>query len=207
MCSEREQWLNKEEGAPTVVFAHGAGAGPDSEFMHSMARNLAAQGLAVLRFEFDYWTQVRRTGKRRPPERQPALQARMLEVCAGLDSGPLWLMGKSMGARVAFRCADAAGATGAIGLGFPFHANGKAHKTRTHELTNTRPANLVVQGTRDVMGRRDWVEQQELPDNLKIIWRTDANHDLVAAKAQGIPATQGWLEISQQVADFIKEHD
>lgn len=206
MCNKSEHWLNRHSGSPAVVFAHGAGAGPDSEFMQGMAHNLAQLGLSVLRFEFNYWTQVRQTGKRRPPERQPALRERMHEVCRGAGPGPLWLMGKSMGARVAFTCADEVGATGAVGLGFPFHANGKPDKTRTHELTNTLPANLIVQGTRDAMGRRDWVEQQQLPDNLHLIWREQANHDLVAARTQGISGREGWQQVAQQVATFIKEH-
>lgn len=205
MCSERLRRDGTGEKG-TVVFAHGAGAGPQSDFMQHMAANLAQHGFAVWRFEFNYWSQIRESGKRRPPEPQPALQARMQEVCAGV-SRPFWLMGKSMGARVAFTCADVTGASGAIGLGFPFHANGKPEKTRTHELSNTRAANLVVQGTRDAMGRREWVDQQSLPANLHMRWRDQANHDLIAAKSTGISAQQGWREIAAEVASFIEEHN
>src|SRR5690606_18355964 len=38
----------------TLILAHGAGAPMDSPFMQSMAERLAARGIAVYRFEFDY---------------------------------------------------------------------------------------------------------------------------------------------------------
>jgi predicted alpha/beta-hydrolase family hydrolase len=46
----------------TLVLAHGAGQGMDSPFMESMARQIAARGLRVVRFEFPYMGEQRRTG-------------------------------------------------------------------------------------------------------------------------------------------------
>ena len=202
MASERVLW-DGEAYEPVIVFAHGAGAGPDSPFMQAMSENLVAQHIAVVRFEFPYWTQVRRQGKRRPPNPQKELQACMQDVAASVGSRPLWLMGKSMGARVAFQVADKIAARGAIGLGFPFHPPAKKDKTRTHELYNDCAENLLIHGTHDPFGRQEWVTEQQLPANLQLDWVSQGNHDLVPGKKAGISAEQSWLQIAQRVAKFI----
>lgn len=189
----------------TVVFAHGAGAGSDSPFMQFMAQNLENEGLRVVRFDFPYWEQVRSSGVKRPPNPQPVLQQRMLQVAAEFAGKRLWLMGKSMGARVAFQCVEEAGARGAIGLGFPFHPPAKRERTRTHELINSAPANLVVQGTLDPFGKQEWVSQQKLPENLHVEWVEKAKHDLVPNKSTGVSDKESWCQIATQVATFIKE--
>ena len=192
---------------PVVIFAHGAGAGPDSEFMQQVAKGLVSQGIAVVRFEFPYWTKIRTTGKRRPPNRQPQLQQSMLEVAAPYQHRPLWLMGKSMGARVAFTCADRLHAMGAIGLGFPFHPQGKPERHRLDELHNRRACNLIVQGTHDGMGKQAWVEQQSLPANLHIEWVATGNHDLVPHKSSGLDAQASWHQVVLLVSRFIKDEE
>lgn len=202
MLSERILF-DGQDFEPVIVFAHGAGAGPDSPFMQAMSANLVAEKVAVMRFEFPYWTQVRTQGKRRPPNPQAVLQQCMQEVAASLGSRPFWLMGKSMGARVAFQVADNVGAQGAIGLGFPFHPPAKKDKTRTHELYNECAENLLLHGTRDPFGSQDWVEQQELPPNLQLNWVEQGDHDLVPKKATGISAEQSWQHIASSIATFI----
>ncbi|MCC5879433.1 MAG: alpha/beta hydrolase [Idiomarina sp.] len=206
MGSDWIQW-DGQQHEPVLVFAHGAGAGPQSPFMQAISDLLVAQGVGVLRFEFPYWTQVREQARRRPPNPQQVLQACMLEVCEQVQNHPLWLLGKSMGARVAFQVADQAGALGAIGLGFPFHPAAKKDKTRTHELYNERGANLVIQGTADPLGKQDWVKQQRLPDNLQLHWVAQGNHDLVPKKATGVSAEQSWQQVAARVIQFIRQSE
>lgn len=192
---------------PIVIFAHGAGAGPESEFMREIAQGLVRQGIAIVRFEFPYWAQIRATGKRRPPNPQAQLQDALIEIAARYQHRPLWLMGKSMGARVAFLCADQLNALGTIGLGFPFHPQGKPEKNRTTELHNQRACNLVVQGTHDGMGNQAWVEQQALPENLHINWLATGNHDLVPHKSSGLDARASWQRVVLYVSQFIKDEE
>ncbi|RUO32060.1 alpha/beta hydrolase [Aliidiomarina sedimenti] len=215
MVSSEMHW-DGEDNPIVLVFAHGAGAGPQSEFMHSMAAKLAHQGLAVLRFEFPYWTQVRETGRKRPPNKQDVLQQAMQDVVSKAANGtaqgkPLWLMGKSMGARVAFQSYDPlhrAGfnVKGCVGLGFPFHPPGKQDKTRTHELINGAAKNLVIHGSKDPFGKQSWVESQSLAAQLMVEWVAGGNHDLVPNKSTGISANESWQQVAERVARFIKEH-
>ena len=48
-------------GAKTVIaLAHGAGAGPETPFMNTVAADLAERALRVARFEFPYMARRRR---------------------------------------------------------------------------------------------------------------------------------------------------
>lgn len=190
----------------TVVFAHGAGAGSDSHFMQQVAAYLAGHGLAVVRFDFPYWRQVRASGRKRPPDAQPLLRQAMLNVAQQCQGKPLWLAGKSMGARIAFQCADAAGAVGAVALGFPFHPPAKPERNRLADLNNNCGRNLIVQGTRDAFGKPAWVEQHKLPDNIQLDWVEHADHHLTPAKKSGIGQLECWQQIAASVARFVKEH-
>src|SRR5690606_12125448 len=123
------------EGAVRVVFAHGAGAGLQSDFMQFIALGLALHDVEVVRFNFPYWQKFMDSGVRRPPNPIPHLEHCMATVVNQFDDGkPLFLMGKSMGSRVAFRQADALGAVAAIALGYPFHPVGKPDRLRLADL-------------------------------------------------------------------------
>lgn len=60
--------------ACTIILAHGAGVGMDTEFMTAFAEGLAKHDLRVVRFEFPYMAARRETGKNRPPDREPVLR-------------------------------------------------------------------------------------------------------------------------------------
>ena len=51
----------------TLVFAHGAGAPMDSDFMQALAGLVAERGVRVIRFEFPYMAQRRDDGSPVPP--------------------------------------------------------------------------------------------------------------------------------------------
>src|SRR4051794_19912113 len=93
----------------TIALAHGAGAGMDMPFMTAFASGLAAEGLRVVRFEFPYMAERRRTGKQRPPDREPVLRETWLAIIEKLKPKRLVIGGKSMGGRIASLVADEAG--------------------------------------------------------------------------------------------------
>ena len=123
---EHERIVNGPQRAPaTIILAHGAGAGMDTDFMDAFADGLADHGFRVVRFEFPYMAERRQTGKRRPPDREPVLRRTWLDVIATVESETLFIGGKSLGGRIASLIADEAKVAGLICLGYPFHPTGK----------------------------------------------------------------------------------
>ncbi|WP_211618602.1 alpha/beta fold hydrolase [Pseudidiomarina aestuarii] len=181
------------DGRFRVVFAHGAGAGLQSDFMQFIALGLALHDIEVVRFNFPYWQQFMDTGKRRPPNRMPELEHCMLTVCHQFnDDKPLIVMGKSMGARVAFRIADAVQARAAIALGYPFHPQGKPTKLRLDDLHNHCSQNLIIQGDRDPFGKPDEVKSYALPKNIQLAWLDSGDHSFLPTKRSGFEKSQLW---------------
>jgi predicted alpha/beta-hydrolase family hydrolase len=89
----------------------------------------------------------------RPPLLDEAWLAGMSAVLAAVGDGlPLLTGGRSAGARVACRTADALGAAGVVCLSFPLHLPGRPERSRLPELLAPQVPRLVLQGTRDTFG-------------------------------------------------------
>ena len=120
-----------------LILAHGAGEGPASPFLSHIARVLAEGGVGVTRFAFPYMAKIARSGRRRPPDREPVLRAAWHQAIAavlarGLDPPRLFIGGKSMGGRIASLIADEVGAAGLVCLGYPFHPPGAPYARLPH---------------------------------------------------------------------------
>ena len=189
--------------AVTLVLAHGAGAPMDSPFMTTIARAIAARGIRVARFEFPYMA-ARRTGGRRPPDREPILRATWLEVVAALGGGPAVVIGgKSLGGRIASLVADECGARGLVCLGYPFAAPGRdATKRIAHLATLTTPA-LILQGTRDSFGGPDAVAAYALSPTIRIEWIPDGDHSFKPRKQSGRSEDENLAEAASKTAAFV----
>ncbi|WP_411358583.1 alpha/beta family hydrolase [Pseudidiomarina salilacus] len=195
------------QGAIRIIFAHGAGAGLQSDFMQFFALGLAFHDVDVVRFNFPYWQQFMDSGVRRPPNRMPELEHSMLTVAQQFDDAkPTFLMGKSMGARVAFRVADEVQARGAIALGFPFHPVGKPQQLRVDDLRNQRKQNLIIQGSRDAFGKPAEVATYALPKNLELHWLEHGDHSFEPTKRSGIERRDLWQAAIDRVSDFVQKH-
>lgn len=194
-----------------LFFAHGAGAGPESEFMQTIGQLCEEKGYRVHWVTFPYWQKVQESGTKRPPDRASVLDAYFVDYVKqqriGVNS-PTFLMGKSMGARVAFRTAEALNAAGVIGLGFPFHPPGRSEKHRLNEVLDTVQPALILQGERDPFGNRAWVaaHHQALQSrkNLKMIWMHEGNHDLVPPKRSGRTSSDAWAQAVAAIHEFIE---
>ena len=189
------------QGRP-VVLAHGAGAPMDSPFMAAFAGGLAAAGLRVVRFEFPYMA-GRRSGGRRPPDRQPVLLDTWRAVIDHVGRDAV-IGGKSMGGRVASLVADETGVAGLVCLGYPFHAAGKADRPRVEHLAKLNTPTLICQGERDPMGNRDTVAGYNLSKNIRLHWLADGDHSFKPRKASGRTEAQNWAEAIAAVADFAR---
>jgi uncharacterized protein len=177
----------REQSERTILLAHGAGAPMDSPSLTATTYALAGVGFRVARFEFGYMAGRRTGAARKPPPRAEKLNPEYLAAVDALGAkGPLIIGGKSMGGRVASMVADVLFASGKIGgllcLGYPFHPPAKPQQLRMQYLTDLTPPTLIVQGTRDVFGKREEVSALTLSPAIEILWLEDGDHDLKPRK-------------------------
>ncbi|MEO0335407.1 MAG: alpha/beta family hydrolase, partial [Pseudomonadota bacterium] len=63
-----------------LIFAHGAGAPMDSDWMNALCEELNALKIKTYRFEFPYMQERRSSGKKRPPNSARVLEETWLAV-------------------------------------------------------------------------------------------------------------------------------
>lgn len=140
--------------SPTIVLAHGAGAGRTHPWMRHTAAGLEARGFRVVTFDFPYIAEGRKV-----PDKAPVLEAAFLDVWARTvreAAGPVFAAGKSMGGRIASMLA-ARGAfvpapAGLIFFGYPLHPPGRPERRRDGHLPAIAAPMLFLHGTRDPFG-------------------------------------------------------
>ena len=132
----------------TLVLGHGAGGGIEASDLVALARDLPARGITVIRVE-----QPWRVAGRRVAAAPAVLDRAWVAVLDALEvDGRLVVGGRSAGARVACRTAEAVGAAAIVALAFPLHPPGRPEKSRADELLGAGAPTLVVQGDRDAFG-------------------------------------------------------
>lgn len=201
-----EDWIiDNEGGKPTLVLAHGAGAPYDTPFMNTIAEAVAEAGIEVVRFEFPYMRQRRLDAVKRGPNTSTVLESTWRDVVRQLaERELLFIGGKSMGGRIASMLADELEVAGLICLGYPFHPSGKPETLRTAHLEAIRTPTLIVQGTRDTMGRREEVEGYYLSRKVSLYWLEDGDHSLKPRKRSGLLYEDHLAEASSAVVAFIR---
>jgi predicted alpha/beta-hydrolase family hydrolase len=133
------------------VLAHGAGAGMTHPFLSTVAKGLAARGIATLRYQFPY---MEARSKRPDPPKLAhlAVRAAVAEASRLMPGLALLAGGKSFGGRMTSQAqADAPlpGVRGLVFLGFPLHPPGRPSDERGQHLFDVRIPMLFLQGTRD----------------------------------------------------------
>jgi predicted alpha/beta-hydrolase family hydrolase len=207
----------------TLMFAHGAGAGMDSDFMQAMTVELTHLGITIVRFEFPYMQQRRDTGGRRPPNRTPILLNCWRQVYQQLSARddlprPLAIGGKSMGGRMATMIADELidhemlnddivaddlGLLKVVCFGYPFHPLQKPDTLRIEHLQEIQFELLVCQGTRDPMGKLDELNNIALSERIAFHWLKDGDHDLKPRVRSGFTQQQHIQSAAIVVATFL----
>jgi len=134
-----------------LVLAHGAGAGMEHPFMAALSSDLAARGVATLRYQFPYMERgEKRTDS--PPLCHAAVRAAVAAAAQLLPSIPLIAGGKSFGGRMtsqAQAAAPLAAVRGLVFFGFPLHGADKPSIDRAAHLSKVKIPMLFLQGTRD----------------------------------------------------------
>jgi uncharacterized protein len=135
-----------------LVLGHGAGGGVGARDLVVAADAAVAAGCSVALVEQPY-----RVAGRRSPAPAHQLDAAWTAVVDQLRAGALRDLalvvgGRSSGARVACRTAEATGAVAVLCLAFPVHPPGRPDKSRQPELDAVSLPTLVVQGRADPFG-------------------------------------------------------
>ena len=169
-----------------LVLGHGAGGGVSARDLVTVANVARSEGLSVALVEQPY----RVAGRRSPaPARQ--LDAAWTAVVDHLRAGPLRDVplvagGRSSGARVACRTAQATGAVGVLCLAFPLHPPGRPERSRLAELEEVEVPTLVVQGARDPFG---------MPPSAphRVVVQVSGDHSLRTDLEAVAGAVRAWL--------------
>ena len=154
-------------------------------------------------FDYDYM----REGRKRP-DRLPQLVATHQAALAAVRdkfSGPIFLIGKSMGGRVGCHVALEEKVNGLICLGYPLCAMGDRTKMRDEVLLALRTPILFGQGARDVLCPLDLLEpvrsKMTAPNFLHVV--DGGDHSLLVRKKDLVNETQE--DIDQRVVSAIHE--
>lgn len=194
----------------TFVFAHGAGADMNSSFLLMMSKLLVERNISVIRFNFPYMEKRLIDGKKRPPDRMPALIADMSQLLTELNlQTPLFIGGKSMGSRVAasFACTDDVHQwpiKGVIAIGYPFHPIGKPEKLRLEPIEENTLPMLIIQGERDKLGSKDEIANYSLPVNCQIEFMLDGDHDIKPRVKSGFTHQEHIEHAAECIENFVK---
>jgi predicted alpha/beta-hydrolase family hydrolase len=193
---------------PYFLFAPGAGAPSTHPWMQKWKHYLESIGEVVL-FDYDYM----REGRKRPdpPPQLIAAHRSALVAAREKSSGPIFLIGKSMGGRIGCHVALEEEVAGLICLGYPLCGGGDRTKLRNKVLREFQTPILFVQGTRDPLCPLDLLEevraQMQAPNFLHLV--EDGDHSLRVTKrrlkAEGETQNDIDQTILAAVSDYVCE--
>jgi uncharacterized protein len=169
-----------------LVLGHGAGGGVESRDLVAVTEMARGEGISVALVEQPY-----RVAGRRAPAPPGQLDAAWTAVVDHLRAGelgdlPLIVGGRSLGARVACRTAEATSAIAVLCLAFPVHPPGRPEKSRLEELDAVALPTLVVQGESDPFGMPP-------PGAHREVARVKGDHGLKADLEAVSAAVRDWL--------------
>ena len=162
----------------------------------------------VALFDYDYM----REGRKRPdpPPQLIAAHRTALGEVREKSSGPIFLIGKSMGGRIGCHVALEENVAGLICLGYPLCGGGDRTKLRDKVLRELQMPVLFVQGTRDPLCPLDLLKevrsQMKAPNFLHLV--KDGDHSLRLTKrglqAAGETQDDVDLQILAAINEFVK---
>ena len=190
------------EPPAALVLGHGAGGGVQAKDLVAVAHVAQSVGMSVALVEQPY-----RVAGRRSPAPAHQLDAAWTAVIDHLVAGelhdlPLVVGGRSSGARVACRTAEAVGAVGVLCLAFPLQpprrSGAKPAQSRLPELDAVTVPTLVVQGARDPFGMPP-------PGPRRTVVGVAGDHGLKSDRRAVADAVRTWLLDSSRLQLERKE--
>lgn len=205
-----------EKPIAQLIFAHGAGANMEHEFMSQMTEMFNELNLNVIRFNFPYMDKRLVDGKKYPPDRMPKLLLCYEEVVSWFIAKsrelPLFIGGKSMGSRVAATLMMEESpkpinfdeiVKGVFCIGYPFHPAKKPEKLRLEPVMENQKPLLILQGERDTLGNKEEIASYQLPKQCQCIFLVDGDHSLKPRVKSGRTLSQNMRSAAKHIADYI----
>ncbi len=189
------------------LLAPGAGAPSTHPRMKTFARLLASIG-SVHSFDYAYATERRKSLDRLPKLIDTHRAA--LDALRQKHSGPIVLVGKSMGGRVGCHVALVEKVAAVVCLGYPLCGGGDPSKLREEVLLSLSTPVLFVQGTRDRLCPLDLLEGvRGLMSAANELYVVDGgDHSLLVSKtelkARGTSQDEVDRAISNAIAAFVR---
>jgi len=193
-----------------LVLAHGAGAGMQHSFMEAMARALAGNGIATLRYQFPYMEQHRRIPD--APKVLTATVTAAVKVAAkSAPKLPLFAGGKSMGGRMTSQAAAEQllpDVRGLIFFGFPLHPPKRPSVKRADHLKLVSQPMLFLQGTRDDLADLSLLRPicDELGSKATVHIIEGADHSFHVLKRSGTTDAEVLAALALTVKDWTASH-
>jgi uncharacterized protein len=178
----------------SLVLGHGAGGGIEAPDLQALTA-LTADGWLVALVEQPWRVAGRRIAT--PPAQLDTAWLSILQVLTsgrGRLPGPLVVGGRSAGARVACRTAQAVGAAAVLALSFPLHPPGRPEKSRADEAGMVTAAGLplaVVQGEKDAFGGPDEVRTALGP--AAVVRGVRGTHSFTKEPVDVVAEVRAWL--------------
>jgi predicted alpha/beta-hydrolase family hydrolase len=198
--------LRPAEARALVVLSHGQVMTLDHPFMESMAKALADQRVASLRFNYPY-AQEKKAGPDPMPVLIDATAAAVNEGQKRAGELPLLLGGKSAGALVSIASvlnSRLPAVKGVVVLGFPLHPPNRPSAINARILDGLKLPMLFVEGSRDPLAdlslMRAIVEKQGPQARIVVI--DDADHNFELPEGSARPAASVFDQIASAVASF-----
>src|SRR5438045_7000666 len=149
-----------------------------------------------------------REGRKRPnpPAQLIAAHRSALAEARAKSSGPIFLIGKSMGGRIGCHVALEEQVAGLVCLGYPLCGGGDPAKLRDKVLRELRTPILFVQGTRDALCPLDLLEKvrSEMTAENFLHLVEGGDHSLLVTK-QLTAATKTQDQVDQRILESIAQ--
>ena len=173
-----------------LVLAHGAGAGMQHTFMVTLSKELAAEGVGTLRYNFPYM-ENKKGRPDVPAVAEKTVEAAIAQANKLFPKVAIYAGGKSFGGRMTSQYTSKNNPDflkGLIFFGFPLHAPGKQGTDRAAHLSDVKKPMLFLQGTRDALADLDLMKQvtSKLKNTTLSIFE-GADHSFKAGKNVLIP--------------------
>jgi predicted alpha/beta-hydrolase family hydrolase len=174
-----------------------------------VSRELAARGIATLRYEFPLHG-ARIEAPDTPAVAQARVREAVEEAARRAPQLPLFAGGKSFGGRMTSQAQakDALpGVKGLVFFGFPLHAPGKASDERAQHLADVTVPMLFLQGTRDDFASLDLLRPmvERLGKRATLELFEDADHSFHVPARTGRKDAQVLSELADAAAGWIRE--